>query len=114
VDGSGQARAALVTAHGLADLLVSMARHPQAEVFRASLPLAGVDGTLSGRLRGTRTASRVSAKTGTLRHVTALAGYATPPSRETMAFVVLVNHTTSPMEEARAAVDAIAAAVATP
>jgi D-alanyl-D-alanine carboxypeptidase/D-alanyl-D-alanine-endopeptidase (penicillin-binding protein 4) len=114
VDGCGQARADLVTAHGLADLLVAMARHPQAEAYRASLPVAGVDGTLAGRLRGARTAAHLVAKTGTLRHVTALAGYATPVAGEPLAFVILVNHATTPMEEVRAAVDQVAAAIATP
>ena len=46
-DGSGLARTDLVTPRGLAALLVAMDAHPEAAAFRASLPVAGVDGTLA-------------------------------------------------------------------
>ena len=43
-----------------------MDRHPHAAAFRDSLPIAGVDGTLDKRMRGTPAEKRVLAKTGTL------------------------------------------------
>ena len=48
---------------------------PHAAAFRDSLPIAGVDGTLEKRMRGTAAERRVVAKTGTLRLANALAGY---------------------------------------
>jgi D-alanyl-D-alanine carboxypeptidase/D-alanyl-D-alanine-endopeptidase (penicillin-binding protein 4) len=61
-DGSGLARSDLATPAGLATLLVAMDRHPHAAVFRESLPVAGVDGTLERRLHGAAQ-RRIVAKT---------------------------------------------------
>ena len=65
-DGSGLARTDLVTPHGLVALLAAMDRHPAAAAFRDSLPVAGRDGTLEKRMRGTAAEGNVTAKTGTL------------------------------------------------
>ncbi len=108
-DGSGLSRSNLVTAHGLVGLLVAMDHHPQASVFRASLPLAGVDGTLERRLSGAR--ARVLAKTGTLDHTSALAGYVNRRDGRRLAFAVILDNHTGPAREAIAAVDAIAQAL---
>ena len=69
VDGSGLARTDLLTPRGLVALLAAMDRHPHAAAFRDSLPVAGVDGTLERRMRGTppRGACR---EDGTLRSST--------------------------------------------
>jgi D-alanyl-D-alanine carboxypeptidase/D-alanyl-D-alanine-endopeptidase (penicillin-binding protein 4) len=112
LDGCGQAPGDLVTARGLVELLAAMSRHPHAAAFRESLPVAGIDGTLAGRLRGARTSGHVEAKTGTLRHTSTLVGYAEARSGETLAFAILVNHATAPVDEVRAAIDAVAAAIA--
>ena len=64
-DGSGLAPTDLLTPRGLVALLVAMDRHPEAAAFRDSLPIAGVDGTLEKRMKGTPAEGRVAAKTGT-------------------------------------------------
>ncbi|HEY7515219.1 MAG TPA: D-alanyl-D-alanine carboxypeptidase/D-alanyl-D-alanine-endopeptidase [Vicinamibacteria bacterium] len=110
-DGSGLSRTDVVDAHGLAELLVAMDRHPQASAFRDSLPVMGVDGTLEDRMRGSPVEGRVLAKTGTLRLGNALAGYATPVSGERVAFAVIVNNHTVPSREAVAAIDEIVRAL---
>jgi D-alanyl-D-alanine carboxypeptidase/D-alanyl-D-alanine-endopeptidase (penicillin-binding protein 4) len=110
-DGAGLSRSDLVDPRGLVELLVAMDRHPQAAVFRDSLAVMGVDGTLEDRLRGTPAAGKVLAKTGTLRLSNALAGYATAASGERMAFAILVNNHTAPSREAVAAIDEIARAL---
>jgi serine-type D-Ala-D-Ala carboxypeptidase/endopeptidase (penicillin-binding protein 4) len=112
VDGSGLARTDLVTPRGLVALLVAMDRHPHAAAFRDSLPVAGVDGTLEKRMRGTAAERRVAAKTGTLRLANALAGYVTTERGERLAFAVMVNDHAGRGREAVAAIDAIAAALA--
>jgi D-alanyl-D-alanine carboxypeptidase/D-alanyl-D-alanine-endopeptidase (penicillin-binding protein 4) len=112
VDGSGLARTDLVTPRGLAALLVAMDRHPHAAAFRDSLPVAGVDGTLEKRMRGTVAEGRVRAKTGTLRLANALAGYVTNSRGERMAFAMVVNNHAGKTREAAAALDAIAVALA--
>ena len=108
-DGSGLSRADLVTARAEADLLVAMARHPLAKAFRDSLPIAGVDGTLKKRMVGTRAQGRVFAKTGSLSHVNALAGYVDAVSGRRFAFSIIVNHHTRPSKEVTAAMDEICA-----
>lgn len=112
-DGSGLSNTNIVTPRGLAVLLVAMDRHPHAVVFRESLAIAGVDGTLEERMRGTPAEGRVVGKTGTLRRVDGLAGYVTTVRGERLAFVVLVNNQVDLSGVARAAIDDIASALAT-
>lgn len=111
-DGSGLSRSDLLSPRSLVQLLVAMDRHPHAAVFRDSLPVAGVDGTLKNRMKGTAAEGRVAAKTGTIRHVNALAGYLTTRSGERLAFAFLANHHTVPGSQATAAMDAILATLA--
>ncbi|HYX42494.1 MAG TPA: D-alanyl-D-alanine carboxypeptidase/D-alanyl-D-alanine-endopeptidase [Pyrinomonadaceae bacterium] len=111
-DGSGLSRLDLITPESTVKLLVRMTQSKAAQVFRDSLPVAGRDGTLAGRLRGARTIERINAKTGTLTYVHALAGYATTSAGEPLAFAIICNEETdrAPGSEA---VDAIATLLAT-
>ena len=92
-DGSGVSRYNLVTASLLADLLVYMFRNfavmPE---YLASLPVGGVDGTLTGRMRGMTAEGILRAKTGTLRGLTALAGYTVTADGETVAFSIIMSN----------------------
>jgi D-alanyl-D-alanine carboxypeptidase/D-alanyl-D-alanine-endopeptidase (penicillin-binding protein 4) len=106
-DGSGLSRSDILAPHDLVSLLRAMDRHPRAHVFSDSLPVAGVDGTLRNRFKGTSAEGRVRAKTGSLRHANALAGYATTRAGERLAFAIVVNHHTVPSREAVAAIDEI-------
>ncbi|HMG76151.1 MAG TPA: D-alanyl-D-alanine carboxypeptidase/D-alanyl-D-alanine-endopeptidase [Pyrinomonadaceae bacterium] len=92
-DGSGLSRLDLVTPEATASLLAAVARTNSATAFRDSLPIAGRDGTLSGRL--SREAGRVFAKTGTLTYDHSLSGYAVTPTHETLAFAIFCNDATS-------------------
>jgi D-alanyl-D-alanine carboxypeptidase/D-alanyl-D-alanine-endopeptidase (penicillin-binding protein 4) len=89
-----------------------MDRHREAAAFRDSLPIAGKDGTLEKRLRGTGAEGRVFAKTGTLSLANALAGYAQTERGDRLAFAVIVNNHAGRAKEAVDAVDAIAVALA--
>ena len=93
-DGSGLSRLDLITPEASVKLLVRMTASQAAQVFRDSLPVAGRDGTLAGRLRGARTVERIDAKTGTLTYVHALAGYASTSDNETFAFAIICNEET--------------------
>ena len=92
-DGSGVSRYNLVTASLLTDLLVYMFHNftvmPE---YLASLPVGGVDGTLTRRMRGMSAEGVLRAKTGTLRGLTALAGYTVTSDGETVAFSILVSN----------------------
>jgi D-alanyl-D-alanine carboxypeptidase/D-alanyl-D-alanine-endopeptidase (penicillin-binding protein 4) len=111
-DGSGLARTDLLTPRGLVALLVAMDRHPAAAAFRDSLPIAGRDGTLEHRMRGSAAEGRVLAKTGTLNLANALAGYVTTVRGERLAFALFVNNNAGRTKQAVAAIDAIAEALA--
>lgn len=90
-EGSGLSRHNAVTPRALVRLLEFMARHPHAAVFREALPVAGVDGTLRLRLRGTPAEGKVRAKTGSLDLVHALAGHVTSAAGEPLVFALLLN-----------------------
>jgi PBP4 family serine-type D-alanyl-D-alanine carboxypeptidase len=104
-DGSGLSRSDILSAHEMVSLLAAMDRHRYADAFRASLPVAGVDGTLKNRMRGTPAEGRVLAKTGTLRHVNALGGYVTPRAGDRLVFYIVSNHNTVPGPEVTGAID---------
>jgi len=103
-NGSGLSRQARITPQGLARLLQAAYVSGVMPELMASLPIAGVDGTLK------RSASPVSQgwahlKTGTLRDATALAGYADTPSGRRLIVVGLINHPNAPA--ARPALEAL-------
>jgi hypothetical protein len=68
-DGSGLSRYNLIAPEHLVALLERMTRSPNYAVFYAAMPVAGVDGTLRNRMKGTPLAGNVHAKTGTLSGV---------------------------------------------
>ncbi len=115
VDGSGLSRLNLVTADMTTDLLQYMAHHPDStirSVFATSLPIAGVDGTIGSRMRGTPAAGNLIGKTGTLGSASALSGYVTNASGTRLTFSVMVNHYTGSTSGVRAVQDRIGAALA--
>ena len=106
-DGSGLTRLNLVRPRQLADLLAAMWRHQHRDVFVASLPISGVDGTLRGRLGGKTTRGKVRAKTGYIRHVVALSGYISTgnSSGQPLVFSVMINNFVCSTRAAKSAVD---------
>ena len=76
------------------------------------LPVAGIDGSLQTRMRGTSAEGNVRAKTGTMSNVRSLAGYVRTRDGERVAFAILVNNFEGTGAQANAAVDAIATRLA--
>lgn len=95
-DGSGLSRYDYVAPETLARILVGMARRPDFDVFYQALPIAGVDGTIASRMRGTAAANNVHAKTGSIANVRSLSGYVTTADGERLVFVMVANHFTAP------------------
>ncbi len=108
-DGSGLSRLDLVTPEVTGRLLVAISRTDSATAFRNSLPIAGRDGTLRGRL--SREVNRVFAKTGTLTYDHSLSGYAITAKGEVLAFSIFCNDASGPANPVRI-IDQIAALVA--
>jgi D-alanyl-D-alanine carboxypeptidase/D-alanyl-D-alanine-endopeptidase (penicillin-binding protein 4) len=111
-DGSGLSRHNLITADATMRLLVYMSRHRYGSTFRESLPIAGVDGTLKNRLKGTPAAGNLRAKTGTINTVATLSGYVTSAAGERLVFSILLNNYPEAPGERRVYLDAIAVALA--
>ncbi|CCD28871.1 D-alanyl-D-alanine carboxypeptidase/D-alanyl-D-alanine-endopeptidase precursor [Candidatus Glomeribacter gigasporarum BEG34] len=95
-EGSGLARANLVTPAATVALLQYMNRHSAARIFKEALPVAGVDGTLKNRMKNTAAQNNARAKTGTLQYVYALSGYVTTAAKERLAFSIMLNHYAPP------------------
>ena len=91
-DGSGLSLYNYQTPYVLTRMLIYAAHNPTIyQALTHALPIAGVDGTLKTRMRGTAAAGNVRAKTGTVTGVTSLAGYATRPDDHLIAFAIIVN-----------------------
>jgi D-alanyl-D-alanine carboxypeptidase/D-alanyl-D-alanine-endopeptidase (penicillin-binding protein 4) len=93
VDGSGVSRYNLASADAVTRLLVSAYKDQSiSPVFVNALPVAGIDGTLAGRMKGTPAEGRVKAKTGTMSGLSALAGYTTTVEGEPLAFAMIMQN----------------------
>jgi len=90
-EGSGLSRANRVTPAATVALLRFMAGHPQQRVWKDSLPVGGVDGTLRHRFKNGPARGRVRAKTGSLRGVHALGGYVTTAGGRELVFAIYAN-----------------------
>ena len=96
-DGSGLTRYNLVTAATVDLVLSRMFSSPlHREPWVAAMPVAGKDGTLQRRLRGTPSEGRVFAKTGSIAYVRALSGYARALDDSWIQFSILVNNFAGP------------------
>ena len=108
VDGSGLSRSDRTSPRDVVTLLAELNGDA---AFTGSLGVAGRSGTIASRMRGTAAQDRCRAKTGTLRDVSALAGYCTTTGGGQVAFAFLMNYV-SPWS-ARTLQDRMAVALAT-
>ncbi|MGN6816643.1 MAG: D-alanyl-D-alanine carboxypeptidase/D-alanyl-D-alanine endopeptidase [Solirubrobacterales bacterium] len=111
VDGSGLTRTNRASPRQVVNLLLAMRKDPAGEDFIQDLALAGHEGTVAERMRGTAAYGRCRTKTGTLTGVSNLSGYCFNKSGKTMVFSVLMN-SVSNLTLAHLDQDHIAAAVA--
>lgn len=108
-DGSGVSLYNYLSPALLTDVLVYAYRHGHIyQTLYESLPIAGIDGTLKNRMKGTAAYCRVRAKTGTLTGVSSLAGYARREDSHMLAFVI-INQNTLRARTARAWQDRVCA-----
>ncbi|MGB9234485.1 MAG: D-alanyl-D-alanine carboxypeptidase/D-alanyl-D-alanine-endopeptidase, partial [Terriglobales bacterium] len=110
-DGSGLSRQNLATPHAIVQLLRYAGAQPWSAAYKSSFPVAGVDGSLSERLKGPRLEKRVVAKTGSLGGVKTLSGYATTDSGQTVAFSILSNNLNLPAKRVTDTIDGIVQAM---
>lgn len=92
-DGSGLSRYNLISAETLTTILSHVYRNDYLRApFEASLPLAGRDGTLAARMKGTPAEGNVRAKTGSMTNARSIAGYLTTADGEPLVFAILANN----------------------
>jgi D-alanyl-D-alanine carboxypeptidase/D-alanyl-D-alanine-endopeptidase (penicillin-binding protein 4) len=90
-EGSGLSRDNLAAPNATVALLRFMSRHRCADDYLAALPIAGVDGTLRNRMKGTPAAGNLRAKTGTLHWANSLSGFVTTAAGEHLVFSLMLN-----------------------
>ena len=109
-DGSGLSRLNLVTPESSAGLLLSLSKTNVGPVFKESLPIAGRDGTLAGRLKTVM--NNVAAKTGSLTYDNSLSGYLQTSTGQLLAFSIMCNDQTGTADSVRL-IDEIVTLIAT-
>jgi D-alanyl-D-alanine carboxypeptidase/D-alanyl-D-alanine-endopeptidase (penicillin-binding protein 4) len=113
-DGSGLTRYDFVTPEALVTILTHVARDPRLkDPFEASLPIAGRDGTLANRMKGTPAEGNARAKTGSMTAVRGTSGYVTTADGEPLVFSILANNFDTPPATITATEDAIVIRLAT-
>ena len=112
-DGSGLSRHDLVSPETLVRVLDKIQQDTAFAVFYNALPIAGVDGTLKDRMKGTPAEGNVRAKTGSIGAARSLSGYVTSADGERLIFSILANNWTTPSSAVTGVADQIAAALAT-
>ncbi len=110
-DGSGLSRQNLVTPHAITQILRYCSTQPWGASYKATLPVSGVDGSLSDRLTSPRLKNRVLAKTGSLGGVKNLSGYATTDAGQTVVFSILSNNFNLPTKRVTDTIDQIVQAI---
>ncbi len=106
-DGSGLSRQNLASPRATAKLLRYAAKQSWGAQYIQSLPVAGVDGTLSGRFKALPAAAILQAKTGSLDHVNALSGYLTTARGQRLVFSIFGNNNTLANKKASEVIDEI-------
>ena len=90
-NGSGLSRSERISADSMAQLLLAAWRSPVMPELMASLPIAGLDGTLTKRLTDGASSGRAHLKTGFLDNVRAVAGFVQDGSDHRWVVVCMIN-----------------------
>ncbi len=102
IDGSGMSHRNRASPALLTSVLVKMVEDSsQFTALADSLPVAGVSGTLSSRMKDTVAEGRVYAKTGTLNRVSSLAGYIIVDGTPRLAFALMMSGYSCPASKVR-------------
>jgi len=111
-DGSGLSRHDLVSPETIAKVLTAMQKDTAFSVYYDAFPIAGVDGTIRSRMKGTPAENNLRGKTGTIEFVRSLSGYVDTSDGERLVFSFLSNHFTTPVSEITRVQDAVGALLA--
>jgi len=104
-DGSGLSPFNVVSCQDLVDVLIFMHHSEQSEVFKQTLAIGGIDGTLRSIWKDDGIKGVVIGKSGSMNGVLGYAGYFTAASGKSFAFCVMVNHFTEPFASVRSEIE---------
>src|SRR6266404_4061937 len=110
-DGSGLSRHDLVTPRAIVALLKHAQSQPWFVPYYASLPVAGVDGTLETLMKNTPSAGHIHAKTGSVEHVRTRSGFADTSGGRRLIFSFMSNNQGGKNHEASDALDGLCLAM---
>lgn len=111
-DGSGLSRYDYLSPETIVRTLAAIRQDSAFHVFYDALPIAGVDGTIEWRMRGTAAQGNVHAKTGYVANARSLSGYVTTADGRMLIFSALCNNWTVPVGDVERVQDAIAVRLA--
>jgi len=111
-DGSGLSRHDYVSPETVVRVLEAMRRSPDFAAYYDALPIAGVDGTIATRMRGTPAQGNVHAKTGYVDRARSLSGYVHAADGELLLFSLLCNNWTTSVRAVERVQDEIAVRLA--
>ncbi|MDB4878003.1 MAG: D-alanyl-D-alanine carboxypeptidase/D-alanyl-D-alanine-endopeptidase [Gemmatimonadetes bacterium] len=111
-DGSGLSRYDYISPRTVVRILDAMKKSPSFVVYYDALPIAGVDGSIRNRMKGTPAENNVHAKTGSVALSRSLSGYVTTADGHMLIFSFLANNWTVSVRSVEHVQDAIAARLA--
>ena len=111
-DGSGLSRHDYVSPRTLVHVLDAVRLTPDFRLFYDALPIAGVDGTIRNRMKGTAAEGNLHAKTGTLDKARSLSGYVTTADGRMLIVSALCNNYVVPTRRVDRVTDALGAYLA--
>jgi D-alanyl-D-alanine carboxypeptidase/D-alanyl-D-alanine-endopeptidase (penicillin-binding protein 4) len=111
-DGSGLSRYDYLSPETIVRTLAAVRRDTAFNAFYEGLPIAGIDGTIEYRMRGTAAQGNVHAKTGFIANARSLSGYVTTADGRMLIFSALCNNWTVSVKDVERVQDAIAVRLA--
>ncbi|HEX9484586.1 MAG TPA: D-alanyl-D-alanine carboxypeptidase/D-alanyl-D-alanine-endopeptidase, partial [Gemmatimonadaceae bacterium] len=111
-DGSGLSRHDYLSPHTIVRVLDAITRLQDFRALYDALPIAGVDGTIASRMRGTPAQGNLHAKTGTIDKARSLSGYVNTADGRLLLFSALCNNFVVPTRRVDAVTDALSARLA--
>ena len=111
-DGSGLSRYDYISPRATVRVLDAMRRSPHFRPYYDAMPIAGVDGTIRNRMKGTPAEGNVHAKTGSVAMARSLSGYVTTANGRLLIFSFLANNWTVNIRAVERVQDAIAVRLA--
>lgn len=106
-DGAGLSHHNLATPQTFVQLLKLIKKTKYGEIYRESLAVAGVNGTLKNRFKNTTVEGNLQGKTGTISRVSALSGYLEIPDYQPLVFSIIVNQAPEKSSNLRQTIDEI-------